>query len=265
MTVTINAQMSAGGKEPPILLIHELGGSHRAFRWFTPHLQDHCTIAIDLPGCGATPALTEGSTLIDYADSVADWLGREVRRPVIVLGIAFGAALGTIMAVRRPEVIAGIVYCCMGPNIEPHTTKFLEDRCVRVLREGMGPTVEASLNVSFPASVRGGGREQVFEEYRRDLTNARVDGYVNQSYALARSGTTIGDHLRKAQVPVTIVAGSRDGHFNADIMRQIGALAPQLQGTVMIDAAAHLPHVQAPARLAEVVRDFASRMPGGTA
>jgi pimeloyl-ACP methyl ester carboxylesterase len=265
MTVAINAQVSAGGKEPSLLLIHELGATHRAFRWLAPYLKDRRTIAIDLPGCGVTPALAEGSTLIDYADTLADWLGREVKRPVIVLGIAFGAALGTIMAVRRPEAIAGIVYCCMGPVIEPHTTRFLEDRCIRVLREGMGPTVEASLNVSFPASVRGNGREQVFEEYRRDLSNARVDGYVNQSRALARSGTTIGDHLRKAEVPVTIVAGSHDGHFNADIMRQIGALAPRLQGTVMIDDAAHLPHVQAPARLAEVVHDFASRIPGGAA
>jgi pimeloyl-ACP methyl ester carboxylesterase len=264
MTAAISAEMSGTGKGPPILLIHELGGSHRAFRWFVDHLKDRQVIAIDLPGSGASPALPRDSNLIDYADTIADWLSREVKRPVVILGIAFGAAVGTIMAVRRPEVVAGVIYCCMGATIEPHTTKFLEERCARVLREGIAPTVDASLDISFPAVVRG-GREQVFQEYRRDLSNARVDGYVNQSLALAHSGSTIGDHLRQVQVPVTVVAGEHDGHFNTDVMRKIGALAPRLQDVVMIENAAHLPHVQAPTHLAGVVRAFANGVQGATA
>jgi pimeloyl-ACP methyl ester carboxylesterase len=168
------------------------------------------------------------------------------------------------MAVRRPEAVAGVIFCCMGATIEPPTTRFLEERSARVMRDGIAPTVDASLEFSFPAVVRR-GREQVFEEYRRDLSNARVDGYVNQSLALAHSGSTIGDHLRRAQVPVTVVGGEHDGHFNTEVMGKIGALAPRLQGVVMIEDAAHFPHVQAPAHLAEVVRAFADGVPGGTA
>jgi len=96
------------------------------------------------------------------------------------------------------------------------------------------------------------------------LSNARVDGYVNQSLALAHSGSTIGDYLQKVLVPVTVVVGEHDGHFNTDVMGKIGALAPRLQDVVMIKDAAHLPHVQAPAHLAGVVRAFVDRVHGGT-
>lgn len=264
MTAQISSKTAGSGREPAILLIHELGGSHRAFRWLVDQLHDLPTIAIDLPGSGSSPALANGSGLVDYADTIAEWLSREIKHPVIIVGIAIGAALGTIMAARRPEAVAGLLYCCMGPAIEARTQKFLEDRCARVLREGLASSVDLSLEISFPASVRV-GREQIFEEYRRDLSQARVDGYVDQSYALARSGSTIGEHLGKVQAPVSIVAGAHDHHFTPDIVKGIGALAPHLLDTVMIEDAAHLPHVQAPARLAGLVRNFSDRIAGGTA
>ncbi len=264
MRSTIHASRSAGGSVPPVLLIHELGGSHRTFRWLVGELGDVSTIAIDLPGSGASPVMAEGSTLADYAEAIVDFLRDEESGPVIILGIAVGAAMGTIIAARHPELVAGLIYCCMGPRIEPHTRKFLIDRCERVLRDGLEPTVETSLTSSFPETVRA-GREKVFQTYRQELCEARVDGYVNQSMALAEAGSTVEENLCDVDVPMVVVAGAHDRHFSPEIVGRIAALAPREVGLVTLWQAAHLPHVQAPAQLAQVVRDFQRQIVGAVA
>lgn len=261
MTASVFASETAGGTEPPVLLLHELGGSHRSFRWMVEELDGVRTIAADTPGSGASPTLAEGSGLADYAEIFAAFVREQVGRPVVVVGIAFGAAVGTVMAARHPDTVAGLVYCCMGPEIEPHTRTFLEERCLRVLREGVGPSVDVSLENSYPPAARA-GREDVYEAYRRDLCATRVDGYVNQSRALANAGATVAEHLPRVAAPIHVVTGAHDRHFTPKVVERIRAMAPSATGLSTIAESGHLPNVQAPRQLAAIVRDFQRGLTG---
>lgn len=243
---------------PPILLLHELGGSGASFRWLLPELPGLRTIALDLPGSGESPAFEGGrGSLSDHADAVWSFLRDEVRTPVVIVGIAFGAVLGAIVAARHPEAVDGVVFCCMGTQIGEPTQAFLRERSARVAREGVPPVVDLSLARSYPQAIRtDAGR---FAEYARDLAATRPEGYIRQSLALADAGTQIADALAAVRSPVAIVGGAHDGHFTTAVMRSVADRVHLLVDTVTLEGAAHLPHVQAPRDLAAVVRTVVAR------
>lgn len=256
MTPPLSARYHGPDLTPPVVLLHELGGSAASFRWLVPYLGDLRTIALDLPGTRSSPLLApSASGLIDYAEAVWSFLDAEIRRPAVILGIALGAAIGAVISARHPDAVSGLIFCCMGPGIPLRSQEFLRERSARVEREGVSAVVELSLERSFPPALRR-GREAVYAEYARDLASADAAGYVRQSLALAHAGSAIADSIRSARAPVSIVAGAYDGHFAQTVVEELRRMVPNLIRVTVISQAGHLPHVQAPAQLADVVRDL---------
>ena len=260
MSIGLRARVEGPDVIPPLLLLHELGGSSASFRWLVRELADRRTVAVDLPGSGKSPLLAaDASGIADHAEAVWCFARETIGQPVVIVGVAFGAALGAIVAARHPKDVAGLVYCCMGPDIPLDTQRFLLERNGIVERQGMGRVVDLSLERSFPSSLRR-EREEVFAEYAADLSAARRDGYVRQSKALACAGDRIRSSLASLRAPVAVVAGRQDGHFTPAVMRELSTIVHDLTAMESIDDCAHLPHVQAPARLAAITRDLVRRL-----
>ena len=102
----------AAGAGPPILLVHGLGGSSLNWTAVAPALAArHRLIVPDLPGHGGSEPIPALSSLEPLADALASLVEREQAAPVPVVGHSLGGLVALRLAVRRPELVAGILLC----------------------------------------------------------------------------------------------------------------------------------------------------------
>jgi pimeloyl-ACP methyl ester carboxylesterase len=88
-----------------VVALHGWGRTHADFGRV---LEPYDSIAVDLPGFGATPPPPEPWGSPEYAALVADVL-RELREPPVVIGHSFGGRVGIHLAATAPELIRGLV------------------------------------------------------------------------------------------------------------------------------------------------------------
>ena len=97
--MTINSIRRGSGK--PLLLVHGLGSSQRAWSEVLPSLAaTRELIVIDLPGHGESPAEADSETFAGLARSLDEWLGREGLAGIDMVGSSLGARLVLEMARR---------------------------------------------------------------------------------------------------------------------------------------------------------------------
>jgi pimeloyl-ACP methyl ester carboxylesterase len=96
-----------GGSGPAVALVHGYGGAASNWTLVAPLLaQRYGVIVPDLPGHGGSSALPGPPLRIDpYAERVAELLDR----PTVVVGHSLGAVVALRLAVRRPELVRGLV------------------------------------------------------------------------------------------------------------------------------------------------------------
>ncbi len=113
------------GSGPPLLLIHGLAGNRNSFDPILDALAAQRTvIAVDLPGCGQSPALPGGAaTIPDYADAVTSFLKDQDLLGVDVVGSSLGARLSLELA-RRKGVVGKVVALDPGGFWKPGAQRF---------------------------------------------------------------------------------------------------------------------------------------------
>lgn len=100
------------------LLLHGIGLSHRSFTGLAKALSaSGDTIALDLPGFGATPRPKRPISVEEYAASIANVIERTGVGPVVVVGHSMGAQLALELAIVRPDLVDAVVLA--GPVVDP--------------------------------------------------------------------------------------------------------------------------------------------------
>lgn len=94
-----------------LILIH--GGGHGAWCWYkmVPRLEaaGHRVIAPDLPGHGVDRASLTGLTVFDYVARIEPILDT-LDEPAILIPHSMGGMTASLLAERRPEKIAAVIY-----------------------------------------------------------------------------------------------------------------------------------------------------------
>jgi pimeloyl-ACP methyl ester carboxylesterase len=101
---------AAGAGEPPVLLVHGLGGAAANWVEVAPRLlARHRVVAVDLPGHGGSAPLPAVSSLGALADRVALVAAQERLAPALVGGHSLGGTVAVQLALRHPERVRGLV------------------------------------------------------------------------------------------------------------------------------------------------------------
>jgi pimeloyl-ACP methyl ester carboxylesterase len=101
-----------GGEGPLVVLVHGLGGSARNWVEVVPGLLPRRrVIAVDQPGHGGSPAPPPGARLDDFVDAVAGVIEASAGGPALLAGHSFGGQVAARLAVRRPELVRGVLLC----------------------------------------------------------------------------------------------------------------------------------------------------------
>lgn len=241
------------GRGCPVILLHELGGSASTFRWLDAQLEGHRVLALDLPGTGGSPRITDEPTLTGLAEAVAETL-RVVAPdgPSVVVGVAGGAGVAAALAAVHGSLVSGLVYCSLGATLTQATIDYIRARVPVVREGGMAAVVDFSLARSFPERLRV-GREQLYADYHAAFVSSDVDGYVDQQLALAASAHELPELLAAVAAPAVVLGGQVDELFPPETQDAAAALLPQLVARINLPGVAHLPHLQAPAALAAAI------------
>jgi len=99
------------GQGPGLVLIHGFAGNRGVWTDLAKDLASRFTVlAVDLPGCGQSPAPPPGP--VDFgavADAVAKVARRELEGPFVVVAHSMGGLVGLRVAAGHPELVRGLV------------------------------------------------------------------------------------------------------------------------------------------------------------
>lgn len=103
------------GRGPVLVCLHATGHGARDFEPLAERVGDAFeVIAVDWPGQGLSPRDTEPPSAWRYAAILEALLPQVADGPVVVVGCSIGGAAAMELALRRPDLVRGLVLCDPG-------------------------------------------------------------------------------------------------------------------------------------------------------
>jgi pimeloyl-ACP methyl ester carboxylesterase len=201
------------------------------------------SVALDLPGFGASPLPATAGGARHYADLIAPAIAEFTEEPLVVVGHSFGGTVAVALAAKRPDVVRALVLTGAPLLRRPSSARApLPYRAQRWLR-ARGLLSEARLEA---ARQRYGSRDY------RNATGVMRDvlvASVNESYE---------SELAALRVPVTLLWGENDLEAPYDVAERSaglldGASLRRLQGV------GHFVPQEAPGELVDAVAKALAR------
>ena len=265
------------GSGPPVLLVHGFAGFKESWGSLPEAIASggRTAVAVDLPGWGESPAPRRAPhSAAWYATRLAPLL--DDLGPAIVIGHSLGAQAAVRVAVRRPDLVRGLLL--VSPQVVRRAQTGWRPRvpsdwaalplvgplAIRLL-VGVLARDDARLVKGFTVTVADPDRWRddpaalalLADATRRfRATDARV-----WSRALHRGlRTDLRRAARGLRVPTTILTGEQDRITKPPTADLLAASIPDAR-LVRLSGVGHLPQLEAPGRVVETIDDIARHAP----
>ena len=196
------------------------------------------SVAVDLPGFGASAAPARAGGARAYAELVVPSLETLVEGPVVLVGHSFGGTVATVIAANRPDLVRALVL--VGAPVLRRATGSRSPLGYRLVRwaRRRGLTSEARLE---RARQRYGSTD-----YKRASGVMRdvLVASVNESYE---------DELARISVPVTFLWGEGDIEVPVDVAVRAAERVGSDARLEVLAGVGHLVPTEAPGALAQAV------------
>ncbi|TVR55583.1 MAG: alpha/beta fold hydrolase [Puniceicoccaceae bacterium] len=245
-----------GAGRPPLVILPGLLGSAR--NWTTAGAdlaEDFHVRVLDLRNHGASP-WAESHTYDDQVEDVLDWLDREEKSPVLLVGHSKGGKAAMRLACRHPERLAGLVVVDIAPVwYPPRHDRLLEGmRAVAAASPSTRREAEAVLEPYVP---EWGPRQFVLTNLIRNEAGGFRWG-INLDVLEAH-----GRHLEDSPLeawdrfggPALLVRCGRSDYVEAAGEAAFRRHFPAGR-VVTLPESGHNPHIDDRAELVRVVRSF---------
>lgn len=242
---------------PPLLLVHGFPVDGAMWRGQLDGLGTQArVVAVDLPGFGHTPPLSEGdatpvaatvATMDQYADNViavADALGFT---RFVLAGLSMGGYVALAVARRYGARLAGLALC--DTRADADTPAARQQRLAdadRVLAGGhqghrflIAPSLQRLVSPSTPTK-----RPEVIAHLTSMMERATPAGVAAALRGMAERRDARAD-LRQIAVPALVVVGADDVITPPEAARQLAAAIPGAELAV-ISEAGHMAPLEAP-------------------
>jgi len=241
------------GEGPPLVCVHGLGGDASFFSGLGPALADHCrTIAVDLPGCGRSPAVPAVS--FDLAASILVDLARhESGQALSVLGHSMGTIVALEAARQAPDLIRSLVLVGGLPEPRDASRARIAERIDRIRREGLAGVGEQAASANF-ARVTRIGRPDVTSAFARAFEAQSAEDYI--AWAEALCGWRARPLPSLEHVPCLVITGEEDQYAPPDAVREFGQALPAGTRIEVMADCGHLPFLEQPLEFAALVGTF---------
>jgi pimeloyl-ACP methyl ester carboxylesterase len=249
--------MEAGHADaPPLVLLHGVGGNSMHWRFQLAGLSDRFhVIAWNAPGYMLTDGFrSEAPRPRDFADALSDFLAALGLHRINIVANSFGTRVAQCFAIHHPGRIIRLAMTGTGAGArglsDDEKHKALAARAAQIASGGYGFGARASALIGSRASaptlalVRDVLRATNSRGFMHGVMLGLADGYSPAEVAASLTG------------PVLMIAGSEDkvNPTETNAARLLAAL-PRAR-LVTLDGCGHVPEVEAPDVVNEILRDF---------
>jgi pimeloyl-ACP methyl ester carboxylesterase len=242
------------GAGAPVVLLHAGVADRRSWQHVAPALAPHDVWAYDRRGYGEADPVPDAGTHLDDLLAVLDATG-----PAWLVGNSMGGALAFDAAVTAPDKVLGLVVVGTAVSGAPwdefEVDEVLQQWEQRFAEAGDDLDAQVRLNtwlwLDGPAEaegrVAGEERELAADMARRTLAH-RLPGSDDDN------GVEAWSRLGEVAVPTTVVVGDLDEAIGQQLAKRVADAVPGARH-VVLRGTAHLPMLDAPGALVDVLRD----------
>lgn len=235
---------------PAVVFSNSLGSDFRIWQAVADRLAGRYRILLyDKRGHGLSDAPPGPCTIDDHADDLLALLGHFGIASTPVVGVSVGGMIAQRLATRAPQRVTALVLCSTAAKIG--TLESWTARIDSVRADGIASIADAVMANWFTPGFRR-DRSADYEGWRNMLVRTPVEGYVGTCSAL-RDADLRADAGNIA-APTLCIAGAHDGSTPPDLVRATADLIPGARFTVIEDAA-HIPGVEQPVALADLIEN----------
>ena len=254
--VVIHHQViGAAPEKPAIVFANSLGTDFRIWRDVIVRMVgDFSIIAYDKRGHGLSELGSGPISMNDHINDLEALIEHFDAKNVIVCGLSVGGMIAQGLAAKRPDLVRALILCDTGHKIG--TREMWDARISAIGEQGIAGLSDAILERWFTKDYRSADNAE-FAGYRMMLERTPVDGYVGTCAAIRDSDFT--ESSSKLNMPTICVVGTEDGSTPPSL---VGELARLIPGAMYqeIPGAAHLPCIEKPIELSEIIKAFVGRL-----
>lgn len=256
--VVIHHQViGAAPDRPTIVFANSLGTDFRIWRDVIVRMVSEFGILMyDKRGHGLSEAGDGPTTMDDHIDDLAALLDHFKTKDVIVCGLSVGGLIAQGLAAKRPDLVRALILCDTGHKIG--TEDMWNARIAAIEEQGIAAISDSILERWFTPDYRSADNAD-FIGYRLMLERTPAAGYTGTCAAIRDTDFT--DQSAALDVPTICVVGDQDGSTPPSL---VGELARLIPGAMYqeIPNAGHLPCIEAPVVLADVIKGFVGQLDG---
>ena len=189
-----------GTENPPLVLIHGVGGTHLYWPPEIRRLPGYCVYALDLPGHGKSELCDGQQTIGEYARYLVQWLESIQLRRAVFVGHSMGSAVALELAIHHPEYVVGLGLISGGARLRVYPD---------ILTYAADPTTflkATEILVSYSFSTNTPPR--LVELASRRILETRQSVFLGDLQACDRFD--VMDRLGEVQQPTLVVCGTED-------------------------------------------------------
>jgi 3-oxoadipate enol-lactonase len=239
---------------PPLVFINSLGTDFRIWNEVAEILvADFRIVTYDKRGHGLSESGPDKNDIADYARDLAALLDALAVRRATIVGLSIGGLIAQELYRQNPERVAALVLCDTAAKIG--TDEVWDQRIAEVERGGIEALADAVLQRWFSAHFRA-ARSTELAGMRAMLTRTPRQGYLAACGALKRAD--LRSYAGQIQAPTLCLVGDEDGSTPVALVRETSALIPRSRFEI-VEGAGHLPNVEKPKIVAELIAEHAKR------
>lgn len=211
-------------------------------------------ITVDLRGHGDSDVPRERFSFDDLADDALELLRLERAAGAVIAGCSLGGMVTQGIALKAPELLAGIVLADTNYRQTPEGRKVAQQRADASL-DGMQGMLDSTLTRWFPAPFLALNPPEV-QACRAWLLD---DDPVVFSWGWeAIRDLDYGDRLKDIKLPALVLRGSVDASSQRESMQAIAKLLPRAR-YAEIEGAGHVAPLEQPEAFSALLREFLDR------
>jgi 3-oxoadipate enol-lactonase len=237
--------------ESTFFFINSLGTDFRIWNAVAEVLKEYGNILLfDNRGHGLSDVVEGTKSVEDFADDAEALLQHLAIKKCIPIGLSVGGMIAQVLACRTPAKFPKLILCDTRHKIG--NAQIWNDRIAAVRSDGLSSLSDGVMQRWFSKAFHEQHPEKI-KGYKNMLERTPPSGYIQTCIAIRDGDLT--DIAKQIKIPTICIVGSEDKSTSPEEVKNLSDL---IEGSrfEIIQGSGHIPCVDNPARLAQLIVDF---------
>jgi len=243
--------ISAADDKPTIVFSNSLGTDFRIWRDVIIRFVGEASIVMyDKRGHGLSDTGKTPYKIDDHVNDLAGLLDHLGISDAVICGLSVGGLIAQGLNFLRPDLVKAMVLCDTAAKIGDDET--WNSRIEVIENDGLAATADATMQRWFSPAFHN-ERAADLQGYINMLVRQPADGYIATSIAIRDAD--LRGAAPQTTTPTICIVGEYDGATPPPVVLELAKSIPDARYEV-IKGAGHLPCVEQPEMLSEIIKAF---------